>query len=119
MTLALVVVGLGLRRKLSDVTRSGLPQYERDPEATSIATELYTGPRRRNQLSPQMRKANIGLYLFMSLGWTALAVLEGRDRLIHVLTAVTAAVGVVVFVLRRPSPDPRGHRVAAKIEDPL
>ena len=100
--LGAVVVVLGLRRKLSDVTRSGLPLYERDSEATSIATERYTGER-GNQLSPRMRKLSIGLYLLLSLGYATLAVLEGRDRSIHVLMAVTAAIGVVVFTLRRPS----------------
>lgn len=102
LALGVVVVGVGLRRNLSEVTRSSLPRYERDPEATAIATELYAGER-RNQLSPMTRKFGICFYLLISLSSATFAVLGGRDRPMHVLMAATAAVGVVGFVLRRPS----------------
>jgi hypothetical protein len=103
IALGAVVVGLGLRRKLSDVTRSGLPQYKRDPEAVSIATELYTGPPRRSQLSPRMRRAGICLYLFMFLGWAALAAFGAQERPAHVILATLSAGTAVGFFLRRPS----------------
>ena len=103
ITLGVVVVGVGLRRKLSDVTRRGLPQYERDPEATSIATELYTGPQRRNQLSPPMRRLGIGLYLSMGLCYAVFAVLKADERWMHASLAALFVVNAVVFFLRRPS----------------
>ena len=97
----IVVVGVGLRRDLSDVTRSGLPRYKRDPEATTIATELPVGE--RNQLSPLTRKLGIGLYLFMGLTYAIFAVLEANERLVHASLAVLFAIATVVFLLRRPS----------------
>lgn len=76
IALGAVVVGVGLRRNLSDVTRTGLPRYKRDPEATTIATERYAGER-RNQLSPLRRKLSIGFYLLISLTYATFAVLGG------------------------------------------
>jgi len=99
----IVVVGVGLRRNLSDVTRSGLPRYERDPEATTIATELYAGGQRRNQLSPLTRKLGIWLYLLMSLTYAAFSVFGTDERLMHASLAILSAVAAVAFMLRWPT----------------
>jgi hypothetical protein len=104
-----VVVGMGLRRNLSDVTRSSLPRYVRDPEATTIATELYDDAERRNQLSPLTRKLNIGLYLFMGLAYATFAALGTRERLMHVGLAALFAVAALMFFLRRPSSAEKGQ----------
>jgi hypothetical protein len=102
LTLGIAVVVVGLRRNLSNVTRSGLPRYGGRSEATTAPPEFFDVGQGRHQLSPWERKLSIWLYLFMSLSYAAFAVLKAEDRLLHVFSAVLA-IAAMVFMLRRPS----------------
>ena len=109
--LGIAVVVLGLRRNLSETTRSGLPRLGGDTErATATATlGLYEGgDRRRRPLSPRQRQWAIGFYLLMSLTFAAFAVLSAHDRLFHAIFAATLALNAAVYWLKRSPSSPSG-----------
>jgi hypothetical protein len=102
ITLGIAVICLGLRRNLSDVTRSWLPRFGKAPEQGAAIPGLFDiGPGRR-QLSPGQRRFAIWTYLLVSVFNAALAVLPTDNRLLHMVSAALFAVGAVVFVLKRP-----------------
>lgn len=103
ISLGIAVVILGLRRNLSDVTRSWLPRYGEALGKRAMVPDFFDSGQGRRQLSPLTRKLNIWLYLFMSLAYAAFAVLGVHERLMHVSMAVLFAVAAVTFMLRRPS----------------
>jgi hypothetical protein len=108
LALVIVVVWLGLRRNLSDVTQSWLPRFGEGPKLAPAIPESSNGGRARRQLSPLQRRLAIWIYLLASVIYTTQAVLSSDSRLLHVMTAVLFAIGAVVFTLRRPAPSSSG-----------
>jgi hypothetical protein len=108
ITLGIAVIGLGLRRNLSDVTRSWLPRFGEVPKLAPAIPESFYGGQGRRQLSPRERRFGIWFYLLISVTNATLAVLSADNRLWHVISAVLFASGAVVFMLRRPSPSLSG-----------
>ena len=107
--LGIAVVVLGLRRNLSETTRSGLPRLGGDTERAAATLGLYEGgDRRRRPLSPRQRQWVIGFYLLMSLTFAAFAVLSAHDRLFHAIFAATFALNAAVYWLKRSPPSPGG-----------
>lgn len=102
ITLGLVVVGLGLRRNLSDVTRSWLPQFGDAPKSTGPLGS-FDGGQGRRQISPRQRRLSIWLYLLISVGYAASSVVSAESRLWHASMAALFAIGALVFWLRKPS----------------
>jgi hypothetical protein len=103
IALGVAVVGLGLRRNLSDLTRGWLPRHREVSEAPVVATEFSNSGHRHRQLSPGQRKFGIWFYLLLSLCNAAMAILWTHDRVLHATSAVLFAIGAVVFMLRSPS----------------
>ncbi|HWA54190.1 MAG TPA: hypothetical protein VG816_08465 [Solirubrobacterales bacterium] len=109
VTLGVAVVGLGLRRNLSETTRSRLPRYETDSEREPIALGLYGGGQRRHQpASPRQRRWMIGGYLLMSLTWAAFAVLSPDRGLFDALLAAGFALNAAVLWLKKAPPSSDG-----------
>lgn len=104
ITLGLVVVGLGLRRNLSDVTRGWLPRFGQAPDPATGPPGLFDGGGGRRQISPRQRRLSIWFYLLLSVGYAAFAVLSAHSRLWHASMAALFAIGALVFWLRKPSP---------------
>lgn len=105
ITLGVAVVVLGLRRNLSETTRSWLPRFGGPPEpATEIPGSSDYGPGRR-PLSPRQRRWLASLYLLMALTDATFAVLSADSRPLHAVTAGTFALGAVL-VLRQGSSHP-------------
>jgi hypothetical protein len=107
--LGIAVVVLGLRRKLSETTRNGLPRLGGDTDRATATLGLYEGgDKRRRPLSPRQRQWAIGAYLLMSLTFAAFAVLSAQDRLFHAIFAVTLALNAAVYWLKRSPSSPVG-----------
>ena len=105
LTLGTAVVILGLRRNLSETTRSGLPRFDGDSEQSTATLGLYVGEERpRRPLSPEQRRWLIPVYLLLALTQAASAVQSSQERLIHVVLAALVMLGVVVLLLRKPDP---------------
>jgi hypothetical protein len=102
ITLGIVVVGLGLRRNLSDVTRSWLPRFGEAPELETGTPGLFDGGHGSRQLSPRQRRFAIGFYLLMSTCYVAFAVLSADSRLSHAALAALFAIAAVVIARREP-----------------
>jgi len=100
LSLGFVVVVLGRRRNLDDVTQSWLPRFEGVPEKTTESPWVgsYGGARERRGLSPRQRRLAIGIYLLIVVLNATDAVLSAEDRLLHGITAGLVAIGVVMLV---------------------
>jgi hypothetical protein len=101
VALAIAVVGVGLRRNLSETTRSWLPRLGAAEQPTATLGLYEGGNRPRHPLSPRQRRWMIGLYLVMSLTFAAFAVLSAHDRLFHVFFAAALALNAAVYWLKR------------------
>ena len=104
IALGVVVVGLGLRRNLGDVTRSWLPRPGEASEWVTATAAPLDGERRRRPLSPRQRRWIVRFYLLLSLGNGAIALLGGNDRLFHAVLAVLFALAAVAFWLKKWPP---------------
>jgi hypothetical protein len=103
ITLGIAVVVLGLRRNLSETTRSGLPRLKGNTDRATATLGLYEGgERRRRPLSPRQRRWMIGFYLLMSLTFATFAVFPAHDRMGNAILAGLFAVHAAVLWLKRP-----------------
>jgi hypothetical protein len=100
--LGTVVVVVGLRRDLSETTRSNLPRFGEDSEPATAAVGLWEGEQRGRPPSPRQTRWLASLNLLLALGSAADAVLSADDRLLHAVAAATFALGAAVL-LRRAS----------------
>lgn len=95
--LGIAVVVLGLRRNLSETTRSGLPRFGGPPEQATV----MVGPFERGRpMSPRLARWLAALYLLMGLGNAVDAASSSDGRLMHVAAAAAFTVGAVVLFLR-------------------
>lgn len=79
--LVIAVVVLGLRRNLSEITRSNLPRFGSPPEQATV----MVGPFERGRpMSPTLARCLAALYLLMGLGNAIDAVASSDGRLMHV-----------------------------------
>lgn len=99
-TLGVIVIAVGLRRNLADVTQSWLPRFGEVPRQTAPTPVHYEGGQERQPLSPWQKRLLVGLYLMMSAVNADSAIREIDDRVQHVILAALFAVGAVVFALR-------------------
>lgn len=82
ISLGIAVVVLGLRRNLSEITRSGLPRFGVNPGQETPTLGLYEGEeRRRRPLSMRQRRWLVSFYLLIALTYAAFAVLSADSRL--------------------------------------
>jgi hypothetical protein len=103
ITLGIAVVVLGLRRNLSETTRSGLPRLKGNTDQATATLGLYEGgERRRRPLSPRQRRWMIGFYLLMSLAFATFAAFPAHDRMGNAILAGSFAVNAAVLWLKRP-----------------
>ena len=100
ITLGVVVVVLGWRRNLGDVTQDWLPRFGESPEPVTAVSESADGGQGR-QLSPRQRRLLIWGYVALSLGNAAIAVLGSHDRPLHTISAATFGIGAVVLTLKK------------------
>ena len=103
--LGATVVVVGLRRDLSETTRSNLPRFEGDSEPV-VATGP-SGDGRRKGLSPRQERWFAFFYLVFSLFYAADAALSSDERLLHLVFAAGFAFAALVLV-RRVSRRPSG-----------
>jgi hypothetical protein len=99
ITLGVVVVVVGWRRDLGDVTRSWLPQFGGPSESVTAMPESAAGGQ-GHDLSPRQRWFLIWVDLALGLGNAAVAVLSSRDRPLHAIGAATFGIGAVVLMLK-------------------
>lgn len=99
ITLGAVVVVLGWRRNLGDVTQDWLPRFGESPEPVTTGPESAAGGRRR-ELSPRQRRLVIWGYLVLAVSYAAITVLSAHSRLLHAASAATFGIGAVVFMLK-------------------
>jgi hypothetical protein len=86
--LGVVIVVVGLRRDLSETTRSNLPRFGEDSESATATVGLWEGERRgRSLLSPRQARWLASFYLLLGLGSATLAVLSSDGRLLRAATA--------------------------------
>lgn len=102
VALAGVVVCLGWRRNLAEVTQSWLPQFGKAPKSNGSDTGVIRWGRGHRKLSPRQRQFAIWAYLAISVFNATFAVLSADGRLLHVINVALFAAGAVVFVLRKP-----------------
>jgi len=89
--LGAVVVVVGLRRDLSETTRSNLPRFDGDSESGTATVGLWEGEQRGGKpLSPLQSRLLALLYLLLTLSNATRVVLSPDDRLLH-------AAGAAVF----------------------
>jgi hypothetical protein len=103
ITLAIAVIGLGLRRNLSDVTQSWLPRFGEDSEPAVATPELFDGGQGRRQSSPRQMRLAIWFSLLASATNAAFAVLSAENRLPHVISAVLFAIAAAIDARRLSS----------------
>jgi hypothetical protein len=101
IALGIAVVGLGLRRNLSDVTQAWLPRFGEAPAPATATPGSSDGGQGRRQLSPRQRRFVIWTYLLTSVCNAALAVLSAHNRLPHAISAALFAIGAVVPMLKK------------------
>jgi hypothetical protein len=99
ITLGVVVVVLGWRRNLGDVTQDWLPRFGGPSESVTAMPEPAAGGQGRD-LSPRQRGFLICGYLMLGLGNAADAALSSDDRPLHAIGAATFGIGVVVLMLK-------------------
>jgi hypothetical protein len=97
ITLSVVVVGLGLRRNLSDVTRNWLPQFGKAQEPTAVPPSPFDDGQGRREYFPRQRQFLMWGYLLLGLCNATFAVLWADDRLLHAIGAVIFTAGALVF----------------------
>jgi peptidoglycan/LPS O-acetylase OafA/YrhL len=103
IALGTVVLVVGMRRNLSETTRSNLPRFGEDSESATATVGLWEGEQRGGgPLSPRQARWLASLNLLLALGNAADAVLSPDDRLLHAAGAAVFALGAVVLVLRTP-----------------
>jgi hypothetical protein len=85
--LGVAVIVVGLRRDLSETTRSSLPRFGEDSESTTATVGLWEGERRGKPLSPRQARWLASVYLLLGLFNAALTVLSPDDRLLHAAAA--------------------------------
>lgn len=94
--LGIVVVVVGLRRDLSEVTRSNLPRFGDDSESTTATVGLWEGEQRgRSPLSPRQARWFASLYLLGGVINAASLVLSPNDRLLHAAAAAAFTLAAV------------------------
>lgn len=95
--LGAVVIVVGLRRDLSEVTRSNLPRFGEDsePAATVELSGVERGPPSTKQT---LWLASFNLLIGLLNG--ARALLESDDRLLHAAAAAAFVLGAAVLALR-------------------
>jgi peptidoglycan/LPS O-acetylase OafA/YrhL len=99
--LGAAVVILGLKRNLSETTRSGLPRYG-GPERATATLGLYEGEERpRRRPSRREQRWFVAVYLVWALFEAAVAVLSSHDTLIHAAMAGLLLLAVAVLLLRK------------------
>ena len=108
VVLGVAVVVLGLRRDLSETTRSGIRQLEADPDKSTATLGLFQGEERPRRRRPSARERRwiIAFYLLFGLCFAAFAVVSGG--LWEATMAVVWILGAVVAYLRKPR-DPAGE----------
>lgn len=99
LALGLAVVVLGLRRDLSEVTRSWLPRWD-TPEDAPAAPGPQGGGREHRDLSPRQRRLLAAFYFLFAILWASEAVFWADDRLLHGVLAGLWVVTAVVLVSR-------------------
>lgn len=107
--LGAVVVVVGLRRDLSETTRSNLPRFGEDPEPATATVGFWEGEQRGGRpLSPRQGRWLASLNLLLALGNAADAILSSDDRLLHAAGAALFALAALVMLRtsRRPSNAP-------------
>jgi hypothetical protein len=98
--LGIVVVVVGLRRDLSEVTRSNLPRFGEGSEPATAAVETSEDERGRRPLSPNQARWLASFYLLLGLFNAARAVLSPDDRFLHTAAAAAFALGAGALALR-------------------
>lgn len=99
--LGTIVVVVGLRRDLSETTRSNLPRFGEDSEPATATVGLWEGERRGRPFSPRQARWLALFYLLLGLFNAARVVLSPDDRLLHAATAAVFALGAVLLWLRK------------------
>ena len=102
--LGTVVVVVGLRRDLSETTRSNLPRFGEGSESATATVGLWEGERRgnpRRPLSPRQARWLASVYLLIGAFNAARVVLSPDDRLLHAATAALFTLGAVLLWLRK------------------
>lgn len=99
--LGAVVVVVGLRRNLSDVTRGWLPRFDEASENVMGSFEEVERRRPRRHLSPRERKLALGAYVAFGLFNATVAIFSSDSRLEHVIFAVLCGVAAVMFALKK------------------
>lgn len=94
--LGIAVVALGLRRNLSETTRSNLPRFGGPPEGATQMVGLFE---RGKTLSPKLARWLAALYLLMGIGNAVPAVFSADDRLMHVAGVAVFAFCAVALLL--------------------
>lgn len=107
IALTLALVGLGLRRNLSETTREWLPRFGEDSEQATVMAGPPGEPRGR-QLSPRQRLWLAGGYVLISLGNATLALLSADGRLLHTLIAAGGVISAALLVLKEWPPSVDG-----------
>jgi hypothetical protein len=102
--LGTVVVVVGLRRDLSETTRSNLPRFGEDSDSATATVGLWEGERRggpRRPLSPRQERWFASLYLLLGLFNLARVVLSPDDRLLHAAGAAAFTFGAALLWRRK------------------
>lgn len=98
--LAFVVIAVGWRRDLDELTRSWLPRFGKAPELATATPGPSAGERARRPPSPRQKQLFIGCYLLVAAGNAVLAALSADYRPLRAATAVVV-LAVLVMTLRR------------------
>lgn len=98
--LGVVVVAVGLRRDLSETTRSNLPRFGEDSESASATVGLWEGEQRGRPLPPRQARWLALPYLLLGLLNAADAALSSDGRLLHMAAAAVLVLAAVVLVPR-------------------
>jgi hypothetical protein len=101
IALGLVVVGLGLRRKLGDTTRDWLPQ---PGEPTSQVTPRPAAAEPRRPLSARGRRWTVRAYLLLGVLYAVLAAQGGDDWAFRAAFAAVWALLALAIWLRKWPP---------------
>jgi hypothetical protein len=102
LALALFVVGLGLRRRrLGELTRRWLPQFESAQTHGPEGKRSYADERGRRRMSTRTWWLLVGMYSAWALYHAVAAVVADEERLFHASFAILLFIGVAVYVWKR------------------
>jgi len=104
VALAVVVVCLGWRRNLAEVTQGWLPRFEKAPKPATPMSESLGSRQGHRELSPGQRRFAIWFYLIASATYAAVLVLSTRDRPVHAAMAVLFAISAVMLIRKKSPP---------------